>query len=213
MWTKCWLYGVRGVLFTMSAHCVAFQKIWVDNRMGMERTGKRRIISHAPPVWSVSTLGSSAFSPSAPMGSWGVGRVAIIGIEEAIELHEIIRWFRGQHQSQICRPSPSSPTCKLVFLWLELTWVETNWLSPRFFKYILSIMLLKLSHLFPLCAPPTNLPRPSSSPPFSSHPWVVCVSSLASPFPILFLTSPSLFCTYQLCFLIPAPFPLAPLSW
>ena len=33
------------------------------------------------------------------------------------------------------------------------------------------------------------------------------VSSLASPFPILFLTSPCLFCSYQLCFLIPAPFP------
>ena len=30
------------------------------------------------------------------------------------------------------------------------------------------------------------------------------VNSLASPFPILFLTSP---CPYKLCFLIPAPFP------
>ena len=43
--------------------------------------------------------------------------------------------------------------------------------------------------------------------PLSSCPWVIQVNSLASPFPILFLTSPCLFCAYQLCFLIPVPFP------
>ena len=34
-----------------------------------------------------------------------------------------------------------------------------------------------------------------------------------SPFPILFLTSPCLFCTYHLCFLFPVPFlPLSPFA-
>ena len=56
----------------------------------------------------------------------------------------------------------------------------------------------------------TSAKCPSSfqqSPCLSSCPWVVHISSLAPLFPILFLTSPCLFCTYQLCFLIPAPFP------
>ena len=43
--------------------------------------------------------------------------------------------------------------------------------------------------------------------PLSSCPWVVHISSLASPFPIPFLTSPCLFCAYQLCFLFPVLFP------
>ena len=52
---------------------------------------------------------------------------------------------------------------------------------------------------------------PPAITPLSSCPWAIRVSSLASPFPILFLTSPCLFCSYQLCFLIPAPFlPFSP---
>ena len=41
-----------------------------------------------------------------------------------------------------------------------------------------------------------------------SCPWVMHISSLAFPFPILFLTSPSLFCTYQYVLLNPCTFPL-----
>ena len=53
---------------------------------------------------------------------------------------------------------------------------------------------------------------PTSIPPFSSCPLIVHISSLVSPFPILFLTSPCLFCAYQLCFLFPMPFsPILPL--
>ena len=55
----------------------------------------------------------------------------------------------------------------------------------------------------PLYPPPPCIPH------LSSCPWVVHIRSLASPFPILFLTSP---CTYQLCFLFPVPFlPFSPL--
>ena len=50
-------------------------------------------------------------------------------------------------------------------------------------------------------------PLPPAIPPLSSCPWAVHISSLASPFSILFLTSPCLYCTYKLCFLIPLPFP------
>ena len=68
-----------------------------------------------------------------------------------------------------------------------------------------------LCFLFPLpftpSSPSTLHPPPFSVPPLSSCPWVVHISSLASPFPILFLTSPCLFCTYHLCFLFPVPFP------
>ena len=55
--------------------------------------------------------------------------------------------------------------------------------------------------IFSLCPPqPSNLP-------LSSCPWAMHITSLASPFPILFLASPYLFCTYKLCFLIPVAFP------
>ena len=70
------------------------------------------------------------------------------------------------------------------------------------FEYILLIMLLQVSHfsfpIIPLCP----VPSPPAFPHFSSCPWVIHTSSLASTFPILFLTSPCLFCTYYLCFLI-----------
>ena len=62
-------------------------------------------------------------------------------------------------------------------------------------------MLLQLSHFFLLFIPlhPVD-PLPPSFPHHSLCPWVIHVSSLSSPFPILFLTSPCLFCTYHLCF-------------
>ena len=64
------------------------------------------------------------------------------------------------------------------------------------------------SALYP---PPSCTSPPSSIPPtLSSHPCVIHINSLASPFLILFLTSPCWFCTYQLCFLFPVPF--VPLS-
>ena len=62
--------------------------------------------------------------------------------------------------------------------------------------------------IFPLLSPSAWYHLPSSNPrPLSSCPWVMHKSSLASPFPIFFLISPCLFCTYQLCFLFPLPFP------
>ena len=72
-------------------------------------------------------------------------------------------------------------------------------------------MLLQLSQFFPLLpAPPGILHSFQDHPPaFSSCPWVMHTSSLASPFPILFLTSPCLFWTYQ--FVLLNPFTFSPI--
>ena len=80
------------------------------------------------------------------------------------------------------------------------------------FKIYLLIMLLQLSHFLPPLFPSTLHTPPPVFPPFSSCPWVTHVSSLASIFPILFLTSPCLFSTYHLCYLFSVPFPLSPPS-
>ena len=53
--------------------------------------------------------------------------------------------------------------------------------------------------------PPSSIRSPT--PHLSSWPWVVHISFLAPPFPILLLNSPCLFCAYQLSFLFPVPFP------
>ena len=66
----------------------------------------------------------------------------------------------------------------------------------------------------PLYSPPPCTPPPippPTFPPFSSCPWVIHISSLASTFPIPFLTSPCLFSNYRLCYLFSIPFlPLSP---
>ena len=57
-------------------------------------------------------------------------------------------------------------------------------------KYILLIMLLQLFHFFPSLPPSTRYhPSLHPSPTLSSHPWIVHISFLASPFLTLFLTS------------------------
>ena len=73
-------------------------------------------------------------------------------------------------------------------------------------------MLLQLSHFLPFITLHPAHPIPPASSPISSCQWVIHIRSLASPFPILFLTSPCLFSTYYLCYLFPVPFPPFPLN-
>ncbi|KAF6119875.1 hypothetical protein HJG60_010258 [Phyllostomus discolor] len=73
-------------------------------------------------------------------------------------------------------------------------------------KYIL-IMLLQLPIFFSLLTPQTSTPHLPAFPSLRSCQWVIHISSLASTFPILFLTSPCLFCIDHLCFLFPEHFP------
>ena len=63
----------------------------------------------------------------------------------------------------------------------------------QFFKCILLIMLLQLSHFFPFIPLCPALPLPPAFYSLSSCPWVLHINSLAYPFPILFLTSPLYF--------------------
>ena len=83
-------------------------------------------------------------------------------------------------------------------------------LSFFFFLIYLLIMLLQLSHFRPFTQLHPAHPLPPTLPPYSSCPWVILISSLASTFPTLFLPSPCLFSTYHLCYLFSVPFP--PLS-
>ena len=71
--------------------------------------------------------------------------------------------------------------------------------------YFFNIFYWLCYYSCPISPPYSPLPGtlpPTRILPFSSCPWVVHISSLASPFPILFLTSPCLFCTYNLCFFL-----------
>ena len=69
-------------------------------------------------------------------------------------------------------------------------------------------MLLQLSHFPPFTPLDTTHPLTPTFPTYSSCPWVIRISSLASTFPILFLPSSCLFSTYHLCYLFSVPFPL-----
>ena len=81
-----------------------------------------------------------------------------------------------------------------------------------FLIYFIDYAITVVPFFSSLYYPPHSIPLPPAllTPPLSSCPWVILISSLASPFPILFLTSPCLFCTYHLCYLFSVPFP--PLS-
>ena len=69
------------------------------------------------------------------------------------------------------------------------------------------IMLLQLSHFPPFISLQHAYTLPPAFSPFTSCPWVIHISSLASTCPLLFLTSPCLFSTYHLCYLFSVPFP------
>ena len=90
----------------------------------------------------------------------------------------------------------------------------TSFSVPFVFKHILLIMVLQFSHFLLLFIPlhPVSL-LPPAFPHLSSCPSVVHTSCFASPYPILFLTSPCLFDAYQLCFLFSVLFPQSPLTF
>ena len=118
----------------------------------------------------------------------------------------LITCVRKQHLSV------ASSCCSLLTRDLGFKVQRSYWQINFFFlKYILLIMLLQLSFFFSPLYPSACMTPASSDFPHSSCPWVIHISSLASPFPLLFLTSPCLFCAYQLCFLFPVPFLHSPL--
>ena len=83
-----------------------------------------------------------------------------------------------------------------------------------FYLFFKNIFIDYAITLVPFPAPLTPLhpahPLPPTFPPYSSCPWVILISSLASTFPTLFLPSPCLFSTYHLCYLFSVPSPPSP---
>ena len=87
-----------------------------------------------------------------------------------------------------------TPVCtKRYISFFKVYFINCTTIVPTFF-YILSPFILHLPTLLPFL------------PSLSSRPLVVHINTLAAPFPILFLTSPCLFCAYHLCFLFPVCF-------
>ena len=84
------------------------------------------------------------------------------------------------------------------------------WLAYFFLKNIFYWLCYYSCPIFPPLFPSAlHTPSHLHSPPLV-HVHVSYISSLASTFPILFLTSPCLFSTYNLCYLFSVPLP--PLS-
>ena len=82
-----------------------------------------------------------------------------------------------------------------------------------FLKFFINIFIdyaIPVVHFLPFTPLHPAHRLPPTFPPYSSCPWVILTSSLASTFPILFLPSPCLFSIYYLYYLFSAPFP--PLS-
>ena len=89
-----------------------------------------------------------------------------------------------------------------VWYFLKL-WIHV-YLHYFLLNYILLTMLLQLSWFSPRC--PLPLSTPYSLRQFPHHcswPWVMCISYLATPFPIRYFTSPWLFCNYLFVLLNP----------
>ena len=85
-------------------------------------------------------------------------------------------------------PVPSVQSCYISESFCPLECIVPSSHIP-FFKCVLLIMLLQLSRFFLPFIPLHAAPPPTSIPPRCSCAWVVHISSLASPFPIIILTS------------------------
>ena len=113
--------------------------------------------------------------------------------------------LQGQlHKEDVCiqRNLVSIP----IFVSLQCTPPFKAFLLLFHFVFLLNyiwIMLLQLSQIFPLCPSPTSTPHSlRQSPPLTGF---TLVSSLATPFPILYFTSPWLFCNCLFVLFNPLP--------
>ena len=95
------------------------------------------------------------------------------------------------------------PLCMWIFYFIIFYLIH-------FIDYAITVVPFPPLHSTPPCIPP-----PTHIPPYSSCPWVIHICSLASTFPILFLTSPvyflpTIYATYSLS-LSPLSHPPTPL--
>ena len=114
--------------------------------------------------------------------------------------------------------------------WWNQIWSQWNRLKPNieiitfifneliaiylFFKLYIIDYGITVVPIFPLCPPlPSTAHSLRQHPQHCACPWVMYVSSLAAPFPILYFTSAWLFCNYLFLLLNPitsSPIPLHP---
>ena len=83
----------------------------------------------------------------------------------------------------------------------------SNIMSSFFKVYFIDYAITVVPIFPPLLSSTWYSPSLQQSCPLSSCPGVLHISSLISPFPVLSLTFLCLFCTYQICFVFPVPFP------
>ena len=83
--------------------------------------------------------------------------------------------------------------------------------SKRTFFFLIIDYAITVVLIFPLLPPSTHQPpHPQAIPPYFSSPWVLCISSLATPCLMLYFTFPCLFCNYILVLLNPLTSPSTP---
>ena len=98
----------------------------------------------------------------------------------------------------------------VAYVWGRRVGSKLSSISSFYFLIYFIDYAITVLPFSPLYSPLPCNPSHPPSPPLSSCPWVLHISSLASTIPILFLTSPCLFCTYCLCFLFRVPFRPSP---
>ena len=94
------------------------------------------------------------------------------------------------------------PCLCFYFAHLFVLFIRFLFFKVYFIDYTITVVSFLFSPFSPSVLHHTRNRIPCS---LSSCPWVIYISSLAPPFPMLFLTSPYLFCTYHLCFVFPFP--------
>ena len=103
-----------------------------------------------------------------------------------------------------------------VYLWLRFLYLEKvhlyflegwNWNFILFYFNIFIDYAITVVPFPPFTPLHPAHPLPATFPPYSSCPWVILISSLASTSPTLFLPSPCLFSTYHLFYLFSVPSP------
>ena len=196
-------------LFVSSSNIPLFKNIlfiyFLDRGKGREKEMERKINVWLP--LTQPTTGNLACNP---------GMCLRLGIKR------VTLWLAGWHSTHWATPARTKYiTFKWTFPYINMTKTRPplfpNFISRLldmcslekvlFFKeYFIDYVITVVPFFSPLYPPLSCTLHPSSILPRSSCPCVVLISSLASLFSILFLTSPRLFCTYQLCFLFPIPF-------
>ena len=117
--------------------------------------------------------------------------------------HTTVQWFTSNKWLRYLHCNHFVLLTSLSFVFPFSLSFERNSLEKThlFFLFIFKIIFYWLFYyscpIFPLCPPLPSTPCSLRQPPhYCSCPCVMRISSLATPFPVLYFTSPWLFCNY-----------------